>query len=186
MAVTAEDTDNRALIAIARQSIEYRLQYGCPWAPDEATCPPAWRQKRATFVTLFYHGQLRGCIGTTEAVDPLVCSIAHNARAAAFDDPRFPPLTLAEYAGIEVNLSLLTPAEAMQFADEDDLLAQLVPGHDGLIIEYGKQRATFLPTVWENLPHPGQFLSVLKEKGDLPHDKPPERAWRYRTITVME
>lgn len=183
---TDAQPDLQPLIAVARHSIEYQLEYRRRWQPDLKEYPEAWCCKRATFVTLHYHGQLRGCIGTTEPIDPLVVSIAHNARAAAFDDPRFPPLTLTEYAGIHIGLSLLTEPEPIDFLYDEDLQDQLVAGRDGLIIEFGKHRATFLPTVWEQLPHPEQFLSVLKEKGGLPHDKPPQRAWRYRTQTITE
>lgn len=186
MAITADNPVNQSLIDIARRSIEHELQCRTRWLPNPEDYPPAWRQKRATFVTLSCRDQLRGCIGTTEPVDCLVTSIASNAHAAAFGDPRFPPLTVAEYAGIEIGLSLLTPAEPLNFSDETELLEQLVPGHHGLIIEYGGRRATFLPMVWEHLPRPDQFLATLKQKGNLPHDQPPQRAWCYCTETVVE
>ncbi|NOT99142.1 MAG: AmmeMemoRadiSam system protein A [Sideroxydans sp.] len=124
----------------------------------------------ATFVTLTLHGQLRGCIGSLEAYRPLIDDVQHNAVAAAFQDPRFDPLSKAEFAEVRVDVSLLSKPEAIQFASEQDALAQLHPGTDGVIIEYGRHRATYLPQVWAQLQQPQVFLNHLKNKAGLPED----------------
>ena len=132
--------------------------------------PAELTEPRATFVTLEKNHQLRGCIGMLEAVRPLAEDIAENAFSAAFRDPRFPPLEAYELNDLEIHLSILTPAEPVSFSSEQDLLAQLQPGIDGLILEEGHRRGTFLPSVWESLPEPGQFLRHLKQKAGLPSD----------------
>ena len=126
---------------------------------------------------------LRGCIGHLEAVQPLVVDVAENAFAAAFRDPRFPALTAREWPDVEVHLSILTPAQPITFVDEPDLLAQLRPGEDGLILEDGPNRGTFLPSVWESLPDAGQFLTQLKRKAGLAanHWSEQLRIYRYGT-----
>ncbi len=181
-----DTADNHQLIAVARRSIEHGLQYDSPWLPAVQDYPRAWHDRRASFVTLKRHGDLRGCVGTTEAIDPLVISVARNAYAAAFRDPRFPALPRHEFAAIELSLSLLTPAEPLDFTSEAELLALLEPGHDGLIIEYRDQHATFLPSVWETLPGADAFLAALKHKAGLQRETVPERAWRYQCEIISE
>ncbi len=122
------------------------------------------------FVTLTQDGELRGCIGSLEAHRPLAVDLEENARAAALRDPRFPPLTAAELPRTRVEVSILSRAEPMRFKDEQDALGQLRPGVDGVILEYGWHRATFLPQVWEQLPEPWQFMAHLKRKAGLSAD----------------
>jgi AmmeMemoRadiSam system protein A len=134
-----------------------------------APCSDAlWlREAGATFVTLTQYGELRGCIGTLEAHRPLLEDVQANAFAAAFRDPRFSPLQASELAYTRVEVSLLSNPEAMSFASEEDVLAQLRPEVDGVIFEYGYYRSTFLPQVWEQLPDPASFLAHLKRKAGL-------------------
>lgn len=146
------------------------------------TAQPEWLDHpAATFVTLTQAGTLRGCIGSLVAQRPLGEDIDHNARAAAFRDPRFPPLTEAELARTRVEVSILTPATPMTFTSEADALAQLRPDIDGVILEYGHHRATFLPQVWEQLPEPQDFMARLKQKAGLAADfwSPEVRLARY-------
>jgi AmmeMemoRadiSam system protein A len=96
--------------------------------------------------------------------------VAQNAYAAAFSDPRFPPLREGEFEELDIHISILSPAEAMHFTSEADLLQQLRPGEDGLVMEEGFRRGTFLPSVWEQLPTPELFLRHLKQKAGLPAD----------------
>ncbi len=124
----------------------------------------------ATFVTLTLHDRLRGCIGSLEAYRPLVDDVRHNARAAAFQDARFDPLSKEEFAEVRVDVSLLSKPEAIRFTSEQDALAQLRPGIDGVILELGRHRATYLPQVWAQLQQPQMFLNHLKEKAGLPGD----------------
>lgn len=152
------------LLPIARATIARQLGTAMTAREDAAFL----REPGATFVTLKREGELRGCIGSLEAHRPLLDDVKHNARAAAFLDPRFRPVSLREFDAIRVEVSLLTPAEPLTFADEADLLAQLRPHVDGLILSYGPNRGTFLPQVWESLPEPEAFLAHLKHKAGLP------------------
>jgi uncharacterized protein len=124
----------------------------------------------AVFVTLTQEGRLRGCIGSLEAWRSLDADVRGNARAAAFRDPRFPPLTADELPRTRVEVSLLAPAVPMTFADQEDAVRQLRPGVDGVILEYGSHRGTFLPQVWESLPDRHVFFAHLKQKAGLPTD----------------
>lgn len=164
------DTDRATLLEIARHSIAFGLQHGQAAPVTAMDYSPALRETKATFVTLTIHDELRGCIGTLEAHRPLIEDVSHNAFAAAFRDPRFPHLTHKEFEHLHLHISVLSPPEAMQFKNEEDVLAQLRPGVDGLILEEGRIRGTFLPQVWESLPDPKQFLRHLKQKAGLPPD----------------
>lgn len=158
------------LLDIAAASIRHGLDYGRPQIPAAGKLPEPLRDPGACFVTLNRHGQLRGCIGSLTAHRPLAEDVAENAWSAAFSDPRFPPLREEELDGLDIHISILTPAEPMQFSSEQDLLQQLQPGVDGLIMEEGFRRGTFLPSVWDQLPTPELFLRHLKQKAGLPTD----------------
>jgi len=155
-----------ALLVSARNAIGER--FGLP--PAVVPALPELAAPGATFVTLTQERRLRGCIGSLEAQRPLAVDVAENAVAAAFHDHRFPPLPANEFAATRVEVSLLTPAEPFPVADEEEALARLQPGRDGLILRYGRRRATFLPQVWESLSTPRQFLAQLKIKAGLPAD----------------
>jgi MEMO1 family protein len=158
------EAKGRTLLDIARKSIDVALGASAPKpAPEEAWLKTA----QATFVTLTQNGRLRGCIGSLEAHRPLGEDVRHNARAAALSDPRFPPLTAEEFADTRIEVSLLSTPKLLAFADHADLIAQLHPGEDGLILECGAARGTFLPQVWESLPDSEQFVSELKRKAGL-------------------
>ena len=155
-----------ALIATARGAID--AAFGRPEArvrPHAALDRPG-----ATFVTLKQDGELRGCIGSLEARRLLAVDVRANARAAAFDDPRFAPLSPGELDVTTVEVSLLAPATRFAVAGEDDLCARLEPGVDGVVLELGRRRATFLPQVWESLPDPRDFIGALKRKAGMPAD----------------
>ncbi len=122
----------------------------------------------ASFVTLRRGADLRGCIGSLEARRPLGEDVHHNARAAAFQDPRFAPVTVREMQALRIEVSLLGPASRIAAVDEAALLRQLQPGVDGLVLQWRGQRATFLPQVWEQLPEPAAFVGALKRKAGLP------------------
>lgn len=160
------DNKGEILIPIARASIADAL--GRPLKADESAI---WLQdEAASFVTLTQNAQLRGCIGTLEAHRSLLEDVKHNARAAAFQDPRFTPLTSEELDITEVEVSLLSAMQAMSFSSEQDALAQLRPGIDGVVFEYGHYRSTFLPQVWEQLPETKDFMAHLKHKAGLQAD----------------
>lgn len=154
------------LLAIARGAIAWQLGEKAP--PYE---PAPWLEEPgATFVTLQSHGELRGCVGSLSPKKPLREDVESNARAAAFHDPRFAPLSRREYPSIEIEVSLLSPLEKLAFESEHQLLRMMRPGIDGLVLEYGWHRGTFLPQVWEQLPDPKIFLAHLKQKAGLPAD----------------
>jgi len=156
------------LLRLAREAIGERLGFGMPLP----STTPALREPGATFVTLLHSGDLRGCIGTVSAWRPLAEDVRANAVAAAFQDPRFPPLANDEFSGLAVEVSLLASPVPMSVGDEMSALAQLRPGVDGVVLECGRKRATFLPQVWDQLPQPRDFMAALKRKAGLS-----ERYW---------
>ncbi len=151
------------LLAIARNAIA--KQFGQPFSAK--TDAPWLQEPGATFITLMQGGELRGCIGSLQAHRSLLEDVKANAVAAAFRDPRFPPLQQADLNNISVEVSLLSPSEPMAFDSEQQALAQLRPKLDGVIFEYGLYRSTFLPQVWEQLPDPKIFMAHLKQKAGL-------------------
>jgi AmmeMemoRadiSam system protein A len=178
------DDAGPVLLAAARAAITTDL--GLPAPP-----PPRWPgwadTVLGTFVTLTQGGQLRGCIGTLVEHLPLREGVAVNAVRAARQDPRFPPLTAAELDRTRVEVSVLSPAEPLAVNSEDDALAALRPGVDGLILTAGGRQATFLPQVWEQLPDPRTFLTHLRRKAGLAPDYwgPDVRLSRY-TVQAWE
>jgi len=157
----------KTLLKLAGDSIRHGVQHGSALRVQAADFPPELQARRASFVTLHRQGQLRGCIGHLEPVAPLVEDVVDNAYAAAFRDPRFPALRELELEGLDIHISVLTPATPMQFSSETDLVSQLQPGIDGLILQDGINRGTFLPSVWESLPDPADFVRHLKLKAGL-------------------
>ncbi len=154
------------LLPIARTSIA-----GVFGQVHEATENAIWLQEQAAcFVTLTQQGQLRGCIGTIEAHRSLLEDVKHNAKAAAFKDTRFSPLTAEELSDTEIEISLLSPMSTLKFSDEQEALAQLQPGIDGVLFEYAHYRSTFLPQVWDQLPDVDVFMAHLKHKAGLTPD----------------
>ncbi|MCU7937486.1 MAG: AmmeMemoRadiSam system protein A [Candidatus Thiodiazotropha sp. (ex Dulcina madagascariensis)] len=159
-----------ALLEIARRSIEHGLEQGAPLPVAAGDYPAELQALRASFVTLMREDSLRGCIGHLEAQMPLLEDVAENAYSAAFRDPRFPPLSSAERKGLEIHISVLTPAEPLTFSSEEELIRKIRPSVDGLILVEGAHRGTFLPSVWEALPDTRSFLRHLKQKAGLPGD----------------
>jgi AmmeMemoRadiSam system protein A len=159
--------ERAALLALARGAVAAAVGAArfapAPWSRGSRLAEPG-----ASFVTLTVAGELRGCVGTLEPHRALAEDVIDNARAAALRDPRFPPLAARELAGLDLHLSILGPPRALAAADERALLAALRPGIDGLVVEEGDRRATFLPAVWEKLPEPREFLAQLRRKAGLP------------------
>ena len=165
---TYNAVERQTLLKIARASINEGLTKKRPLMVNVTEYSEQLQQERACFVTLQEQEQLRGCIGSLQAHRALVEDVAENAFAAAFRDPRFSELTAAEYKKITIHISVLSSPELMHFSSEADLLRQLRPGIDGLILADGFHRGTFLPSVWEQLPTPKMFLMHLKNKAGLP------------------
>lgn len=158
------------LLETAHHSIKHGLEHGLSMTIDPDKYEYSLRDIRATFVTLHTKKNLRGCIGTLDATRPLIVDVAHNAYAAAFSDPRFQPLSTPELEQLNIHISVLSIPEPLPCESEQDLLDKLNPGVDGLILEDGDHRATFLPSVWEALVTPKEFLAHLKHKARLPLD----------------
>lgn len=153
----------RLLLQIARAAISHALRHPVDVAEDAS-----WLQESgACFVTLTLNGQLRGCIGSLAAQRSLLADVKANAVAAALQDPRFAPLTWAELAQVDIEVSLLSPLQPLRFDSEAEALAQLRPGVDGVVFEYGHYRSTFLPQVWQQLPEVKDFMAHLKRKAGL-------------------
>lgn len=153
---------------LARASVEYGLSHGVPMPCAEQHFAPHLREARASFVTLRHGGALLGCIGTLRPHRPLVRDVVHNSFHAAFSDPRFPPLNAAQLPRLDIHVSILSELTPVQAKSRSDLLRQLRPGVDGLVIEEGGSSATFLPVMWARLPDPRAFLHALQEKAGLP------------------
>ncbi|MHB1216234.1 MAG: AmmeMemoRadiSam system protein B [Thiobacillus sp.] len=162
----AEAEKGASLLTLARAEIAKQF-----WAHLPSPSAQPWMaEPGASFVTLTREGELRGCVGSLEAHRPLGLDVRENALAAAFRDPRFMPLARTEFDGVRVEVSLLSPHEALAVGSEKDALAVLRPGIDGVVFEYGHYRSTFLPQVWEQLPDPAEFMAQLKRKAGLPLD----------------
>ena len=148
---------------------------GLPRPPvDQAALTPALLCPASCFVTLFYHGRLRGCLGSLDAEQPLYREASLRARQVAEADDRFIPVAPGELPHIEIEISVLSAPEPLPYDRPADLPRLLRPGVDGLVLGHGRQRATFLPQVWERVPEPEHFVSLLCEKLGAPRD-----AWRY-------
>lgn len=159
-----ESEIGQVLLSLARQTLVAELTGGTLSIP----AAPWLQRSGACFVTLHRDGELRGCIGTIEAQRPLVEDVQANARAAAFADPRFPPLEASELEGLTIEVSLLSELEPLAFESEADLVGKVRPGVDGLLLEHGFHRGTFLPAVWRSLPSAALFVRKLKSKAGLP------------------
>ena len=178
----------KILLQIAKESIAHGLAASLPLPVDLKTLPQELSETRATFITLFMGENLRGCIGTLNAYQPLAQDVSEHAFAAAFRDPRFPPVTEKEKTELKIKISLLNPSEPMIFHSEEDLLNQLRPGIDGVVLAWGQHRGTFLPSVWDDVPDKKEFLAHLKIKARLAPDfwSDQIKAWRYTTETWGE
>lgn len=170
-----------ALIHLARRSIARQLGITAdfPSELDALLQRPVFRNQRATFVTLKKEGQLRGCIGSLTADEPLSDNVSRNALSAAFHDPRFPPLQPAEWDQIVVEVSVLTPTKPLRYESGEDLPGLLRPHIDGVVLRKGAAGATFLPQVWQQLSRPDDFLAHLCLKAGLPAN-----AWRRGELEI--
>lgn len=177
--------DQQLLLTVARQSIQHGVGLRCSLPVRAAEYPVALREPRAVFVTLCLHGRLRGCIGAMEAVNPLVEAVAQYAHASAYSDERFPPVRKSEINDLAISISVLGPMEPMLVSDEAELLTRVRPGVDGLFLQAGRHHATLLPSVWEDIPDPAEFIKRLKLKAGLRTNEwhPHWRMQRYSATT---
>ena len=176
----SDDHRSRAL-HLARQALQSRAARGKIPSIHLPSFPVPMQGQAAAFVTLTQQGRLRGCIGSLKAHSAMASDILSNAIKAGFEDPRFAPVTQDDLKTCQIEIALLSRPAPMEFRDQDDLLAQLVPGRDGLILESNSHRGTFLPKVWDSLQKSDEFLAGLKVKSGLSRDhwSPDIKIWRY-------
>lgn len=169
------------LLDVADRVIVAGLDHRRPLVPDPSGFHVDLHQELGAFVTLNVRGQLNGCIGSIEGVEPLGLAVARHAWSAAFSDPRLPPLRRVDYAHLDIEVSVLSPLSALPADARNDLLGALRPGVDGLLIGAGSRRAVFLPSVWEQLPSADMFVDHLFRKAGLAPDVWPDdlRAQRF-------
>ena len=183
-----EPAQRQQLLTLARHSILAGLREGrrtpCEHFPRDGVLD----SPRAAFVTLHSRQDLRGCCGSLEPFATLAEDVWRSAWTSAFADPRFPPLTDHEYEDLRVHISVLSPLQPLPAMSERELLAQLRPGVDGIVLRQGANQATFLPAVWEQLPDRNEFLLHLKRKAGWPDDVWPRdtQIWRYTTESFGE
>ena len=180
MTKTLSPKEKKILLHTARQAIMLAVQgKKRPPNPQIDDLPPSLLKPGACFVTLTREGQLRGCVGSILARQPLIQDVTERAVAAALGDPRFQPLTAEELDQVQIEISILTHPTPLNYHNPADLITKLRVGIDGVILKDGSRRATFLPQVWEKLPDPDLFLSRLCLKMGLPGD-----TWRVKAVEV--
>lgn len=168
------------LLELARESIAYGLHHRTPLTVQEGHYPKPLQRPAASFVTLTREARLRGCVGTLEPYRALVADVMGNSFAAAFQDPRFAPLSHLELDTLEISLSILNAPEPLACQSEAELVERLRPGIDGLTLKAGIGQATFLPTVWESVASPVEFVRLLKRKAGFAKTWPEDlEAYRY-------
>jgi MEMO1 family protein len=158
------------LLGLARMCIGSQFPKPANLKVEPSHFHPGLREELASFVTLKINNRLRGCIGSLQAQRPLFADVMHNSLSAAFKDPRFKPLTVEELSLIDIHISVLSPPETIEIDSRQALLDRLRPGIDGLILEDGEHRSTYLPSVWEQIPDPEDFVSALRAKAGLPRE----------------
>jgi AmmeMemoRadiSam system protein A len=186
---TLSADDKRTLLRLAREALEAAVRGDAAPAVEVGALGAALTRQASCFVTLTRGGRLRGCIGGLTAERPLYEDVQLHAGQAALRDYRFPPVAQDELAGIEVEVSVLTPPRPLPYDTPDELAARLRPGVDGVVLQQGGRKATFLPQVWEHTPDPERFLGMLCEKLGLPAG-----TWRksrlevsvYQVISMIE
>ena len=176
---TLTDSEKEILLNLARLTVERVVAGQSKPHIELVMYSPRLQQDGASFVTLTRHGMLRGCIGALEAYQPLVQDVSEHAEAAALDDYRFPPVQSDEVEHLEIEISVLTPSMPFHYETAEELLKNLRPGIDGVVLHDGSRRATFLPQVWEQVPEPVEFLSHLCKKMGSPGD-----LWRKKKLQV--
>lgn len=181
------DTDRWALRVIAQQSIAHGVRHARPLAVDPLEFSPLLRAPAASFVTLRRAAQLRGCVGSLDVERPLIADVAHNAFAAAFHDPRFPPVADHELEDLTLSISVLSPWERIVGSTRAEVEAQIRVGLDGVVLTVAALRATLLPSMWDRVSDAGTFLDLLLHKANLPRDYWSQELefWRYTTETVQ-
>ena len=176
--LTAED--GKTLVDLAAQTVAQVVTLGTQPSVAMAEMPESLTQQRACFVTLTKNGELRGCIGSIFAREPLCRAVVERARSAATDDPRFPRVSPEELDHLKIEVSVLTVPKRLEYASAEDLVKKLRPQTDGVVLRVGRRQATYLPQVWEQVPDPEEFLGRLSEKAGLSSN-----AWKSPEAKVL-
>lgn len=176
------------LLKIARRSIAQGFTTGAAPRLEIEDYDLELREAAAVFVTLTREGDLRGCVGSLQAVDALVQAVATAAYNSAFLDRRFEPVRPDELDQLSIEISILSPLQPVEVESRAQLLQSLRPGVDGLVIEDRGRRATFLPKVWDNLGSPQAFVEQLLLKAGLPAEYWSDsiRVQRYQCLTFAD
>lgn len=176
------------MLDIARLSIESGLADDIPLQLDSDNLASILSIPLGVFVTLTRFEVLRGCTGALESSDPLAQSVANCAFNTAFHDHRFPPLGAAEIENIRIEISMLSEPESLVVTDRVDLLNRLRRQEDGLLMEDGHHRATFLPRMWDIISDAEEFIDHLLIKAGLPGDhwSATIRFKRYQSLSFCE
>ena len=165
-----QESEKKFLLDLARRSIWYFFHKGDLLEFNNLMhLPKLLKTKLASFVTLKKYEELRGCIGHILPIQPLYQDVIENSVAAAFRDPRFPPLHISEFNEIKIAVSVLSKPKILKWFTLDDLFEQLKV-NQGVILRSGLRQATYLPEVWQQLPQKEKFLSSLARKAGLPSD----------------
>ncbi len=189
-ATTARLPDNlrSTLLDVARKVVHAAAEQGKPVGIQPRGLQRPMLAQRGTFVTPKHNGRLRGCIGSTQAIQPLIHDVAANAAKSTLKDPRFAPVSKDEAASLTLSIAILSEQQPLPVASEAELLDTLIPGRDGLVLRDGDKGALFLPQVWDEIPDPRQFVGRLKQKADLApeHWSPTMRCFRFVAETFGE
>ncbi len=163
------DDERRAiLLGIAADAVGRALtNRGVDVPPDLGGDDPLLRRDAAAFVTLERDTRLLGCIGTLDATQPLAVATARYALAAAFADPRLPPVSADDFTAMTIKISVLSEPEPVAAGSYRELAATVRPGVDGLVLDAGGRGATLLPSVWQHLPETERFLDALWRKAGI-------------------
>lgn len=182
-----DDLHRAEVLAVAADTIGRALADGSRTLAEPGD-DPVLAQRAATFVTLERGDALLGCIGAVTPTEALLTNVARNAWTAAFADPRLPSVTPDDFTVMTIRVSVLSPLTPMRARTWRDVHRALRPGRDGLFVEAGAHRATLLPSVWEKVPDPDQFLDVLWHKAGLrPRDwLPGTKVRRYTTDELVD
>jgi len=172
--------EQQTLLRMAREAMECGVKGKKLLPLSESLLTSNLRKHGASFITLTIRGQLRGCIGTLEAHQPLADDVREHAIAAALEDPRFPRVREDELSRIQMEVSCLTRPVLLEYKDAADLVSKLRPHVDGVILRDGHRRATFLPQVWAKIPDPYDFVDNLCYKMGVS-----ENAWRVKHLDVL-
>ncbi len=188
LCIDLTDEERDRLLGVARRAITYGLDTGRVLKLEPAELDGRLGTLAAVFITLTQNGELRGCVGSLQATEPLAQAVSGSAFNAAFRDRRFPSLSVDELDSIRIEISVLSEMEPIDATNREQLLDALEPGVDGLLLEDQGYRSTFLPKVWEKVASPAEFLEHLCLKAGLGarHWSGSIRFHRYHTLSFEE